>query len=64
MASVAQTDKRGEKLAGSLDVMVTVLEQRLAEINRTMALLAGQMAQADERRSMIERLIESVKGDD
>lgn len=64
MASVAQTDKRGEKLAGSLDVMVTVLEQRLAEINRTMAVLAGQMAQADERRSMIERLIESVKGDD
>ncbi len=64
MASVARADKRGEKLAGSLDVMVTVLEQRLAEINRTMALLAGQMAQADERRGMIERLIESVKGDD
>jgi len=64
MASVAQTDKRGEKLAGSLGFVVSNLEQRLTEIDKTMAILAGQIAQAELRRDSLRKLLDAVKGDD
>ncbi len=64
MASVAQTDKRGEKLAGSIGFVASNLEQRLAEIDQTMAILAGQMSQAELRRDSLRKLLDAVKGDD
>ena len=64
MASVAQTDKRGEKLAGSIGFVVGNLEQRLAEIDQTMAILAGQITQAELRRDSLRKLLDAVKGDD
>jgi hypothetical protein len=64
MASVAQKDKRGEKLAGSIGFVVSNLEQRLSEIDQTMAILSGQMAEAELRRDSLRKLLDAVKGDD
>jgi hypothetical protein len=64
MASVAQTDKRTEQIAGSIGFIASNLEHRLEEINKTMAILAGQIAQAELRRDSLRKLLDAVKGDD